>query len=303
MGLFDIFGTQDQQNAAAAQIAGIRGGLGQYGQQAEAGRGALVQGVTGAANDLTANYGAGQNALTTNYGAALAPWTSVFQGAQPGVNMYANAVGLGGAAGGAQALDAFKTANPAYGFGLQQGTNAALADAANKGYLGSGNTAMALQNWGQDYANQQYGNWVNRLSPYLQQQLAGAGGIAGVGMGLGGALNANNMALGSQLAGNQMNLGTQLLGSYTGQGQAGMQGQAAIGAAQANALLANLQASQNEWNAIGGGLNLFSKLAGFGGGGGFSGGSPGGGALGGSPNWNPVSWVMGGSGGPNAITG
>src|SRR5215471_548596 len=282
MGLFDVFSSKDQVAASIAQQNAINQGVNQYNTLAGQGRGALTGATGNAADALTNYYGAGQNALTSNYANALAPWTDVLAGARPGVNMYANAVGLNGPAGGQAALSAFQQSDPAYQFGLTQGTNATLADAASKGYLGSGNTALALQKFGSDYANQQYGNWVNQLSPYFGQQLAGASGVSNVNQGLGSALNANNMALGGQLGANQMNLGTQLLGSYTGQGTNALQGQAAIGAAQANALLANLQASQNQWNAIGQGANLVGKLLGFGGGGGPNMGTPGGGALGGS---------------------
>jgi hypothetical protein len=317
-GLFDILSNTDQQQAANAQIAGINQGYSQlsdlYGQgrgaatgafntgygnlatQYGAGQGALTSGYGAGGNDITSNYGAGRNALSTNYGAALAPWTQNYNQAQAGTTMLGNALGLNGATGGATALDAFKNANPGYQFGLQQGENAINADNAAKGYLGSGNSALALQKFGQDYANQNYGSWINQLQPYMGQANTAAGGIAGVNTGLGQGLNQSfqgqgqgtanlNAGLGSQLNqnyqglggaqnANQMGLGSALLGSYGGQGNAAYGAQTSIGNANANAALGNLTASQNMWNVLGGGLNLGSQLLGFGGGGNMFGGSP-----------------------------
>jgi len=68
-----------------------------------------------------------------------------------------------------------------YQFGLDQGTNAITSNAAAKGLLNSGATGKALESYGQNYANQQYQNYLNPLMNLISsgnqagQVIAGAG--------------------------------------------------------------------------------------------------------------------------------
>lgn len=165
MGLFDIFGTGDQQAAAQAQIAGL-----QQGQSA-----------------ATGNITSGINALNTNYTAALQPYLTNYNTAQSGVTQLGNVLGLNGAAGNNAAMTALQN-TPGYQFQLQQGDNALTAQAAATGQLASGNTALALSNYNQGLAGTTYNNYVSQLQPYLNASNAAAGGIAGVNTGLGNAL-------------------------------------------------------------------------------------------------------------------
>jgi hypothetical protein len=57
-----------------------------------------------------------------------------------------------------------------YQFGLNQGSQAITQNNASKGLLDSGATAKALDTYGQNYANTQYGNYTNQL-----QNLANTG--------------------------------------------------------------------------------------------------------------------------------
>src|ERR1700761_795990 len=108
MGIFDVFGTGDQQAAANSQIAGINSGIGQ-------------------ANNY---FNQGQNALQTNYTQALQPYLQNYSQSQQGTTALGNALGLNGQQGSAAALQAFQGANPGYQFQLQQGQNAVLANQA-----------------------------------------------------------------------------------------------------------------------------------------------------------------------------
>jgi hypothetical protein len=89
--------------------------------------------------------------------------------------MLGNSLGLGGAAGNAAALKAFQT-GPGYQFELQQGLEGVNRDASSKGLLGSGNTMMALNDYGRGMANREFGNWQARLGGLSQMGLAAAGG-------------------------------------------------------------------------------------------------------------------------------
>jgi len=54
-----------------------------------------------------------------------------------------------------------------YQFGKQQGMNSITGNAATQGLLNSGGTLKALDTYGQNYANTQYGNYTNQLQGLL----------------------------------------------------------------------------------------------------------------------------------------
>ena len=210
----DLFGG-GYDDAAAAKISGLNAGYGQ-------------------ASGL---YDQGRNAAQTNYSAALQPFQTLFTQSQNGSNAYADATGANGPAGNARATTNFQ-ANPGYQFQLDQGLKAIDRGAASKGLVNSGNLLTSEQNYGTGLANQSYQQYVQNLSPYLQQGTAAATGIAGVDTGLGGLLNT----------------------SYGNQGNLAYNTQAGVGNAQAAADISN----QNASNAfLGGVLNLGTKLLGY----------------------------------------
>jgi len=140
--------------------------------------------MTAQSQDIFASLLWGQNIvndtsklLNTDYGKGIAPWTALFTQAQPGVQQYANLMGLNGPAGSQSAL-ATLAQTPGYQFSLGQGNNAINAQAAATGMLGSGNQATALSNYNQGAAQQIYGQYMQGLMPYLQQQTGAAGGIS-----------------------------------------------------------------------------------------------------------------------------
>lgn len=68
-----------------------------------------------------------------------------------------------------------------YQFGLNQGTQAITQNAAAKGLLNSGSTAKALDTYGQQYANTQYGNYTGQLQNLVNSGNQAAGVIGSTG--------------------------------------------------------------------------------------------------------------------------
>jgi len=81
------------------------------------------------------------------------------------------------------------TSLPGYQFGMDQGSQALQRAAAAQGYTGSGNAQIALQQYGQNYANQ-----------YLQQQQQYLAGLAGGS----NPASVQGTALAAQLAGQSL---------------------------------------------------------------------------------------------------
>jgi hypothetical protein len=180
----------------------------------------------------------GQNAALGDYATNYYdPYSATGQEAN---TMYANALGLNGAQGNQAATNAFQ-AGPGYQFALGQGIQALDRSAAGSGMFGSGNAAMALNNYGQGMANQQYGNWLQNLAGLNNQGLQAASGqtgrqgaLAGINMWGADAQNRNVMGAGSQGASDILQ-GTM---------------------ADVNA---NQMGGANLWNALLGGANLGAK--------------------------------------------
>lgn len=184
MGIFDIFGTGDQQAAAQSQINGINQGYGQ----------------------LSGLYGQGQTALNQNYTAGLQPYLQNYGSASAGQTALGNALGLNGASGNAQATQAFLN-NPGTQFQLQRGDNSINAAAAANGTLNSGNQLTALSNYNQGLASTNYNNYVNQLQPYLGAANSAASGIGSLYSNLGNQLNNSFMGQGNAAYGAQTSIG------------------------------------------------------------------------------------------------
>jgi hypothetical protein len=217
MGIFDIFSAGPGQQAAQDQIAADQRGY----------------------QDLSRQFGLGRGALTTDYAKALVPFQANFDVANQGQNALADAMGLNGPEGNARAAAAFQN-NPGYQFQVQQGLNSVMANQARTGQLASGNTDLALQQMGSNLANQNWGNYIGQLQPFLGAAGNAATGIAGVNTGLGNAMNT----------------------SYTGQGQAAYGTDVSQGKAQAAGDLAGYNASGNLWGAALGALGDVASIAG-----------------------------------------
>lgn len=108
---------------------------------------------------------------------SLSPF--IGQAQQAGASM-ANMLGLNGAQPQSDAFDAWR-GSTGYNFGLNQGMGAITGGAATKGLLNSGSTLKALNEYGQNFANTQYGNYVDQLMGLINPGLQGANTIANAG--------------------------------------------------------------------------------------------------------------------------
>lgn len=142
--------------------------------------------------------------------------------------------------------------DPGYQFRLQQGNEALQNSAAARGNLLTGGTSKAIQQYGQDYASNEYGNVYNRALGQYQQnydifqnnqtnQFNRLAAVAGAGQTAAGQLG----SLGQSASGNVSNI---LLGSAGQIGQT-LQNQ---GAATASGYAGMA-------NALGGGLNNLAQ--------------------------------------------
>ncbi len=104
----------------------------------------------------------------------LAPYRGVGEQA---IAQYNRLMGLGG-----EAPD-YSTffASPDYLWALQQGQQALERSAAARGGLFSGNTGVALTEFGQGLASQQLGNYMNRLTQLMGIGQSSAAGTAAAG--------------------------------------------------------------------------------------------------------------------------
>jgi hypothetical protein len=248
----------------------------------------LGHGVQGALANLSVNdrnyrglAGQGDQYLVNAGQQADAYYQPLGAGANAGFSAYGDAAGVNGAEGQTRARQNFQT-GPGYNFARDEALNAATRGANAAGMTASGNTVDALSRLGNNLANQEWGSYVNRLSPYLglAPQIAGArAGIAtntasqrtGLGQRLADQLgqNQNNIAglytgYGKDLAGISQNYGNSLASMATGLGanQAGQYSDRArnlsnITGAETGTLTnlgqagfnAGQQANANTWNA------------------------------------------------------
>ena len=153
-----------------------------------------------------------------------------------GTDLYLDALGVNGAEGTGRARAAFTT-SPGYDFTVSQGLEGINRRRAGAGMLASGNADIDAINLTTGLANQEHGNWLNRLGGLISPELSAAQGkAAGYGQ---------LAQLGMTDAQNRVNL----LGNVTG-GQASANTQAAQ---------AQMQGSANLWGL---GMNLAKLFAG-----------------------------------------
>jgi hypothetical protein len=153
----------------------------------------------------------------------IAPWLQAGQGAITQLSQLAGPGGLPAWNQQFQAPNAATEQNdPGFQFRLQQGQQALERSAAAKGGLLTGGTGKAEQQFGQDYASNEYGNVYNRAQQqyteaYNQFQQANAdkfnrlAAVAGTGQTAAGQLASAGQSAAS-------NTGNILLGSAQAQG-------------------------------------------------------------------------------------
>jgi hypothetical protein len=111
--------------------------------------------------------------------------------------------------------------SPGYEFAREEGMRGIMGSAAASGMLGSGATLKALSRYGTGMAQQDYGNWMNRLQGMtgggLSAATLGANAGQAYATGAGNALGSigNAQAAGSVGVGNAINSGIgNALGAY-----------------------------------------------------------------------------------------
>src|SRR5258705_5090268 len=157
MGLFDSFTGAPAKDAAAKNAALYN----QYGTDANK---YLDTGLANQLPQLNSAIGAYTplSDLGAKYGA--------------GTNTYMDSLGLNGAAGNANAVGAFQ-ASPGYNWQRDQAIEATARNANRFG--AGGNELAAVTDRANNLANQEYGNWQNRLAGFVNPQLAATSGAAG----------------------------------------------------------------------------------------------------------------------------
>jgi len=174
-----------------------------------------------AAGFLTEGRDQGNAALIAGRDAGLAAYAPYAAAGQAGSAMYTNALGLNGAGGNETAVNAFQT-GPGYDFAMDQGMQGLQRLNASRGRLDSGNTMIDAMTYGQGLANQEYGNWLNRLQGQQDMGVNVAGNMANLHAGTGAALSGNYTGTGAALGGNAMTAGAQGGAIKTGLGDVKM---------------------------------------------------------------------------------
>ena len=210
IGLFDAF-TGDAAKEAAAKNAAL---YQQYGTQAN------QYLDTGLSNELpNLNSAIGAYTPLSNLGAKYGA----------GTNLYMDSLGVNGAGGNANAVGAFQ-ASPGYAWNRDQAIEATARNANRFG--AGGNELAAITDRASNLANQEYGNWQNRLAGLVNPELTAVSGAAG-----------------GQAAGYGAKAGAY---ATDAQNRVGVAGNVAGGTANSNTAAANaqMQASGNFWNGL-----------------------------------------------------
>lgn len=182
----------------------------------------------------------GTDKAVGRYDAASERFDPLFDTASAGYGAYGDASGAGGAAGFDRAMELYRS-SPYYRSGLNTGLEALDRRAAGRGQLNSGNNTQDTLRFASELEDQNYGQFLSGLTPYLSQAPSIAGIQGGYDTGV-GDLYANQGA-------NLANLAWQ---RDTG-----------IGDANASAQLAKRDAAGNVFSAVTGGINLAGKLVGL----------------------------------------
>ncbi|WP_411686915.1 DNA transfer protein p32 [Acinetobacter indicus] len=94
--------------------------------------------------------------------------------------------------------------DPSYQFRLNQGLGAIQSSAAAQGGLLSGATLKALQNYGQDYASQEYSNAYNRFNADQTNRFNRLSTLAGMGQNAAAQVGNAGLQTGQAIANNTM---------------------------------------------------------------------------------------------------
>ena len=133
--------------------------------------------VSGGQGQANAAIGQGLTTATNQ----LSPWTTT---GQPANQQQSDLLGLNGQPAADAAMSTFQ-ASPGYAYQVQQGLRGVDAGAASQGILRSGATIKAEETLGSNLANQDFGNYWNRLQQLSSGGLTAATGISNAATGAG----------------------------------------------------------------------------------------------------------------------
>lgn len=111
------------------------------------------------------------------------------------------------------------TTDPSYQFRLQEGLQSMQNMLSAKGMRDSGASLKAGQQYGQEYASQEWGNVYNRLASLAGVGQTSAGQLGQAGLGYAGGMANTMMAGGAAQAGGVMGAGQARQSAYMGMGQ------------------------------------------------------------------------------------
>jgi len=219
----------------------------------------------------------GMGALTAGYDASkphlqagIDTWQGVHDQGKAGATAYADATGANGAEGYGRAVNNFHT-GPGYQFNMDEMLDAVNRSAASRGMLSSGNTTSDLMTKASGIANQEFGNYVSRLQPFLSMYTQGAQGLSGahesmadLETGYGKDMAQMQVGRADKLAG--VNMARAALDSDAANNRANLlldiAGQ--IAPIRMQGMMAGQQAAANRFGAVMGAVDLGTKLLGLG---------------------------------------
>lgn len=198
-----------------------------------------IAGIQAGQTAATGAIDSGLGDLRRYYGVADNYFAPLSEAAGRRTSAYDDASGVNGPEGMARARAMF-TASPGYQEGFDSGLAALDRRAAARGMVGSGNTSADTLKFASDYANQKYGDYVSRLAPYVGNDASVAGARAGL----------------------QTALGDKSYEAGVAKGGIGYQSNVGIGNANADAAMADYNASGNLWNTLIGAGKVAASLFG-----------------------------------------
>jgi len=113
------------------------------------------------------------------------------------------------------AFDQFRNST-GYQFRLGEGNRGINSAYAGAGTIKSGDAMRAIAGYNQDYASNEFGNYMNQLSNQQGVGLSGASAQAGVANNYGNSVQANNNSAGTAAANNAINKGNNSFGNTLG---------------------------------------------------------------------------------------
>lgn len=168
MGLFDFLAPDGLSGAQRAKQTRL----------AKKAQNTLEEGQEGAIGAINT----GTQQAVPSYERAAGLFDPIIADRSRATDMYYNSLGLNGAEGYDEALNAYQQ-SPGYQFALQQANQNVTRNAANLGSLRSGNTMMALSDRAQQLQNLDFNNWQNQLKglDVLEPSVYGAGALQKLG--------------------------------------------------------------------------------------------------------------------------